>query len=83
MARAAAETGSGDSVAAPLPGILRAVAVTPGEAVEAGAVLAVMEAMKMEHSLTAPRAGTVAEVMAAPGDSVAEGAVLIALEPET
>ena len=82
MARAAAETGSGDSVAAPLPGILRAVAVTPGEAVAAGAVLAVMEAMKMEHSLTAPRAGTVAEVMAAPGDSVAEGALLIALEPE-
>jgi len=82
LMRAVEDADSGDAVIAPLPGILRSVAVAPGARVTAGSVLAVMEAMKMEHSLTAPRDGRVAEVLAAPGDSVAEGTVLIALEAE-
>ena len=82
LARAEEAGETGDSIAAPLPGILRSVAVAAGETVAAGDVLAVMEAMKMEHSLTAPRDGRVAEILAAPGDSVAEGTVLIALEPQ-
>ena len=49
--------------------------------VAAGDVLAVMEAMKMEHSLTAPRDGTIAEVAVDAGDQVEEGALLITLEP--
>ena len=44
-------------------------------------VLAVMEAMKMEHSLTAPRDGTVAEITVRAGEQVEEGALLITLEP--
>ncbi|HUF55111.1 MAG TPA: acetyl/propionyl/methylcrotonyl-CoA carboxylase subunit alpha [Thermohalobaculum sp.] len=79
LAAAETETG-GDDVRAPLPGIVRSVAVEAGASVAEGDVVAVMEAMKMEHSLTAPRAGTVAEVTVAPGDQVEEGAVLIVLE---
>ena len=72
----------GDRVAAPMTGLVKSVAATPGARVERGAALAVMEAMKMEHTLRAPRDGAVAEVLAAPGEQVAEGAVLVTLEPE-
>ncbi|MEO1460429.1 MAG: DUF2118 domain-containing protein, partial [Pseudomonadota bacterium] len=72
----------GDKVAAPLPGLVKSVAVSPGQHVAAGDLLAAMEAMKMEHALRAPRDGEVAEVAAAPGDQVAEGALLVALAPE-
>jgi 3-methylcrotonyl-CoA carboxylase alpha subunit len=72
---------AGDSVAAPLPGVVKAVNVAPGAVVAAGDVLAVMEAMKMEHSLTAPRDGTVAEVTVSIGEQVDEGTLLIILEP--
>jgi 3-methylcrotonyl-CoA carboxylase alpha subunit len=72
----------GDHIAAPLPGIVKALTVSPGTAVAAGDVLAVMEAMKMEHSLTAPRGGTVAEVSVRAGDQVEEGTLLITLEPQ-
>ncbi|MHA1528320.1 MAG: acetyl/propionyl/methylcrotonyl-CoA carboxylase subunit alpha [Alphaproteobacteria bacterium] len=79
---AADESGhGGDSIAAPLPGIVKALNVSTGAAVSAGEVLAVMEAMKMEHSLTAPRDGTVAEVVVRAGEQVDEGALLITLEP--
>jgi 3-methylcrotonyl-CoA carboxylase alpha subunit len=71
----------GDSIAAPLPGIVKALKVAPGTTVTAGDVLAVMEAMKMEHSLAAPRDGTVAEVTVRSGEQVEEGALLIILEP--
>ena len=61
-----------DAVRAPMNGKVIAVLVAPGQAVKLGARVAVMEAMKMEHSLTAPRDGTVAEVAAA-GAQVVEG----------
>ncbi|MCH8952669.1 MAG: biotin/lipoyl-binding protein, partial [Proteobacteria bacterium] len=64
-----------------LPGIVKSLNVSPGATVAAGEVLAVMEAMKMEHSLTAPRSGTVAEVAVCAGEQVEEGALLITLEP--
>ena len=47
-----------------------------------GAPLIVLEAMKMEHTLTAPRDGVVAEVLVKVGDQVADGMVLLALESE-
>jgi 3-methylcrotonyl-CoA carboxylase alpha subunit len=72
-----------DEIAAPLPGRVAHVAVAEGETVEEGALLAVVEAMKMEHSLRAHRAGRVAEVAAAAGDQVAEGALILRLEAET
>ncbi|MEM9764744.1 MAG: biotin/lipoyl-containing protein, partial [Pseudomonadota bacterium] len=76
------DAAGGDKVAAPLPGLVKSIAVNPGQHVAAGDLLAVMEAMKMEHALRAPRDGEVAEVAAAPGDQVAEGALLVALAPE-
>ncbi|WP_102109026.1 acetyl/propionyl/methylcrotonyl-CoA carboxylase subunit alpha [Oceaniglobus roseus] len=80
---AAGEAGQGgDHVAAPMPGLVRRVTAAPGAAVARGDPLLVLEAMKMEHTLTAPRDGTVAEVLAEEGQQVAEGARLIVLEPD-
>jgi 3-methylcrotonyl-CoA carboxylase alpha subunit len=62
-----------------MPGKVIAIHVRPGDTVTPGQALAVMEAMKMEHTLTAPRAGTVAEVLYAVGDQVAEGGELLRL----
>lgn len=73
------EEGTGGHLTAPMPGKVLSVAVKAGEAVQKGQVLAVLEAMKMEHSITAPRDGTVGEVMVAAGDQVAEGVELLAL----
>ena len=55
----------------PMPGLLSDIVVKPGQAVQAGERLAVIEAMKMENILTAAQDGTVAEVMAAKGESLA------------
>jgi 3-methylcrotonyl-CoA carboxylase alpha subunit len=65
----------------PMPGLVLDVRAKPGDSVEAGAVLVVLEAMKMEHSLTAPWAGKVAAVAVKPGDRVEEGVELAVLEP--
>jgi len=56
------------------------VLVKPGDSVEAGAPLVVLEAMKMEHSVRAPSAGLVRDVLVAEGDLVSEGAVLVELD---
>ncbi|MBV7409438.1 acetyl/propionyl/methylcrotonyl-CoA carboxylase subunit alpha [Maritimibacter sp. DP1N21-5] len=79
---AAAGGPAGDVVEAPMPGLVKALFVAPGDRVEAGAKMAIMEAMKMEHTLTAPRDGTVAEVLVSEGAQVEAHAALIALEPE-
>jgi 3-methylcrotonyl-CoA carboxylase alpha subunit len=52
-------------------------AVKAGDAVVRGQPLAVMEAMKMEHTIAAPADGTVEELLYAPGDQVTEGAELL------
>ena len=74
-------TGSGLTLS-PMPGLVKAVFVSAGQQVAAGDRLAVLEAMKMEHTLTAARDGTVAEVLAEPGAQVEAGAPLIRLEDE-
>jgi 3-methylcrotonyl-CoA carboxylase alpha subunit len=63
-----------------MPGKVVSFAVKAGDKVSRGQALAVMEAMKMEHSLAAPRDGTVAEV-AAVGAQVVEGDAVVRLEP--
>ena len=76
----------GGSVKAPMHGKLIAVFVQPGDRVEKGQRLAIVEAMKMEHALVAPADGEVAEVAAEPGPAgaqVAEGARLIVLKTES
>lgn len=70
----------GDAVKAPMPGKVIAIHVKPGDLVEKGQTLAVMEAMKMEHSLAAPRGGVVETVGSELGAQVPEGQVLVALE---
>ncbi|TWH08993.1 3-methylcrotonyl-CoA carboxylase alpha subunit [Pseudoxanthomonas taiwanensis J19] len=75
--RAGGEEGGGDGqVRAPMPGRVVVVRVGPGQQVEAGAELLVMEAMKMELSVKAPRAGIVSALRAAAGDFVEAEAVL-------
>jgi 3-methylcrotonyl-CoA carboxylase alpha subunit len=70
----------GGSVKAPMHGKLIALFVQPGDKVERGQRLAIVEAMKMEHVLVAPSDGEVAEIAAEPGAQVAEGARLIGLK---
>jgi 3-methylcrotonyl-CoA carboxylase alpha subunit len=65
---------------APMPGKVLSFAVKAGDKVSKGQALAVMEAMKMEHTIVAPGDGVVAELLFAPGDQVMEGAELLTLE---
>ncbi len=65
------------AVCAPMQGTLVSVDVEPGDAVHAGAQVAVMEAMKMEHVLTAAVSGSVHEVLAAPGETLSEGQTVL------
>ena len=68
------------SLLAPMPGSVVRVLVEAGAAVTAGQALVVLEAMKMEHTVTAPVDGTVAEVNVGPGDQVDTGQVLAVVE---
>ena len=67
---------------APMPGKVLSFAVQAGDKVSRGQALAVMEAMKMEHTIAAPADGVVAEILYAPGDQVQEGAELLRLQAE-
>ncbi len=64
------------SLLAPMPGTVVRVAVEAGAEVAAGEVVLVLEAMKMQHTVTAPHAGTVGEIRVEPGTQVAAGEVL-------
>ena len=68
------------SLLAPMPGTVVKVAVETGQEVAAGDVVLVLEAMKMQHTVTAPAAGTVAEINVQPGAQVAAGEVLAVVE---
>jgi acetyl/propionyl-CoA carboxylase alpha subunit len=78
---AAEQVAEGSSLA-PMPGSVVRVAVAPGDRVEAGQVLVVLEAMKMEHAVAAGGPGTVAEVAVAEGDQVETGRVLVVVEAD-
>ncbi|TSE29799.1 acetyl-CoA carboxylase biotin carboxylase subunit [Tepidimonas charontis] len=81
LAHAGDHAAEGGRLTAPMPGKVVALLVQPGAAVKKGQALAVLEAMKMEHTITAPADGTVAEWLYAPGDAVLEGAELLRLSP--
>ena len=70
-------TGSGEAVTAPMPGTILKVNVQNGQAVKAGTVLVVLEAMKMENEIMAPKDGTVTQVAVQKGSSVDTGAPLV------
>jgi 3-methylcrotonyl-CoA carboxylase alpha subunit len=82
LAHAAQGSAVSGNLSAPMPGKLLSFAVKVGDTVKAGQALAVMEAMKMEHTVAAPADGTVAELLYAPGDQVNEGAPLLRLESQ-
>lgn len=73
----------GDAVISPMPGLVKAVFASVGQNVVSGERLAILEAMKMEHTLSAPRDGIIAEVLTKEGAQVEAGTALIQLaEPE-
>jgi 3-methylcrotonyl-CoA carboxylase alpha subunit len=80
FAWASTESAGGNQVVAPMPGRIVLVKARPGDIVEEGQELLVMEAMKMELALKAPRAGTVESVGAAQGEFVEADAVLVRFE---
>lgn len=77
---AAEGAAGGNRVLAPMPGLIKHVAVILGQPVKAGDPLIVMEAMKMELSLAAPRDGRIAAIHAALRQQVAEGTLLVEIE---
>jgi 3-methylcrotonyl-CoA carboxylase alpha subunit len=70
-------------VSAPMPGKIMEIMVKNGDVVEQDQTLIIMEAMKMEYTLTAPRAGTIADLAIAAGDQVGDGAPLLNIEDST
>ncbi|QEA12401.1 acetyl/propionyl/methylcrotonyl-CoA carboxylase subunit alpha [Comamonas flocculans] len=79
LSRADEGAAEGGRLTAPMPGKVVSIAVQAGDKVTKGQALAVMEAMKMEHTIAAPQDGVVQEVLYAPGDQVAEGDELLRL----
>jgi len=78
---AGADADAAQAVIAPMPGLVVAVKVEPGDKVEAGQAVAIVEAMKMQNELAAPSAGIVSEVHVKNGDAVASGQTLLTITP--
>jgi acetyl-CoA/propionyl-CoA carboxylase biotin carboxyl carrier protein len=76
----AAAAVSGDAVTAPMQGTIVKVAVEDGQQVEAGELVVVLEAMKMENPVTAHKPGTVAGLAVSPGEAVTQGSVLLEIK---
>jgi 3-methylcrotonyl-CoA carboxylase alpha subunit len=73
---ASSEAASGDSMRAPMPGLVKLVRAAPGEEVAKGQPLLILEAMKMEHTIAAPHDGRIEEIVAE-GAQVTDGSVLV------
>ncbi|MEM7599237.1 MAG: biotin carboxylase N-terminal domain-containing protein [Pseudomonadota bacterium] len=80
LAREDAVEGGANVIEAPMPGLVKWLSAETGQAVQKGDRLAILEAMKMEHSLLAATDGVVAEVLVSEGAQVAAGAPLVRLE---
>ncbi len=75
------DAGGGDSLRAPMPGLVKIVRVSAGARVAKAQPLLVLEAMKMEHTITAPHDGVIAEIVTE-GAQVSDGTVLVRFEEE-
>ena len=80
MAHAGEVESLGGRLTAPMPGKVVAVLASSGKEVRKGEPLVIMEAMKMEHTISAPSDGLVEEVLYQVGDQVADGAPLLAFK---
>jgi 3-methylcrotonyl-CoA carboxylase alpha subunit len=80
LAQASETAQEGGRLTAPMPGKIISFLVKAGDTVSKGQAMAVMEAMKMEHTIAAPAEGKVGELMYVPGDLVAEGEELLKME---
>ncbi|MCB1507973.1 MAG: carbamoyl-phosphate synthase subunit L, partial [Hyphomicrobiaceae bacterium] len=76
------DVGTSDEAVSPMTGRIVEIAVAPGAQVKKGDRLFIVEAMKMEHSVSASRAAVIAAVHAAAGEQVNAGAVILRFEPE-
>lgn len=76
---APAAPGGGGEITSPMPGTLISIGVKVGDAIQAGQVVCVLEAMKMRNAIRARASGTVSEILASVGQSVAHGDVLVRL----
>ncbi|MGO3218508.1 MAG: acetyl/propionyl/methylcrotonyl-CoA carboxylase subunit alpha [Psychrobacter celer] len=82
MAHVGEESAAVGSLKSPMPGQVVAFKVAVGDSVKKGEPLAVIEAMKIEHTITAPTDGVVGELLFAAGDSVADGDELLRIDTE-
>jgi 3-methylcrotonyl-CoA carboxylase alpha subunit len=82
MAHVGQESEAVGSLKSPMPGQVVAFRVAAGDKVKKGQALAVIEAMKIEHTINAPADGVVAELLFAPGDLVADGDELLRLDAD-
>lgn len=80
LSAATPAAGGNGQVTAPMPGVIKGVKVQPGDRVEAGQVLVILEAMKMENEIAARQAGTVKEVLVSEGQNVGMNEVLVVIE---
>jgi 3-methylcrotonyl-CoA carboxylase alpha subunit len=80
LAHAGELEAEGGRLTAPMPGKIVALLTEKGASVEKGAPLLIMEAMKMEHTITAPASGIVEELLYAVGDQVSDGVQLLTLK---
>lgn len=71
------ERGDAHPVTAPLPGNIMEIKVKPGDIIEKGQLLMIMEAMKMENQVLADRKGVVENISVQPGDAVLQGDILL------
>ena len=71
---------AGGAVLAPIPGLILKINVKVGDAVSAGQVVAIMEAMKMENNISSNTAGTVTAIRAKEGSQVTTGDVILVIE---
>ena len=78
-APAAAPAGKGENINAPMPGNILDVRVANGQAVTAGQILMILEAMKMENEIIAPCAGTVSNLSVQKGSTVSSGQLLCSI----
>ena len=67
-------------VKAPMPGVVIGVLVSPGQEVEQGDILLILESMKMQNEFKAPRAGKIHTIRVAPGDKVEQSAVMLTIK---